>query len=200
MPSPEPIPGKCGAKMHDNETGELRGYCMKPPMSFQTRCGSHGGKSPHCLAKARVRAIEHEATVALAQARPGIEPLDDPGKALDVLTRVHGEAVWFYDHLKEKAQDLIDANDLTVVTATQGEQLRAVLLAFERASERVHKLIVDGMRLGLDEKRLRLDEAMVTLHLSRLKEAFLAVLDDRELGLSPVQRERARLLIAERLS
>ena len=41
--SPEPLPGKCGAKLAGTDPAR---YCKRAPLRGRTRCRKHGGKSP----------------------------------------------------------------------------------------------------------------------------------------------------------
>lgn len=82
MSSPEPIPGRCGARTRGDEPG----YCARFPESGRTRCRLHGGATPrvHVRASPETKArlaelladpdlLEARAAVALSQL--GVERL-----------------------------------------------------------------------------------------------------------------------------
>ena len=73
--------------------------------------------------------------------------------------------------------------------------MRAVLAAYERALDRVGRLLVDVARLDLEGRLAVVEEAKSRV----VAEAVLRVLGSVELALAPYQVEQARSLLADEL-
>ena len=70
--------------------------------------------------------------------------------------------------------------------------MRAVVLAYERALDRCHKVLADMVRLDIDERLLKLDQAKVAM----LMQVVGGVIDSKALGLDAGQRDLARSLMS----
>lgn len=199
MASPEPIPGRCGAKVPDREQpdGTMRqgGFCVNWPMKGQRRCQKHGGRAKQNMQAAAVRDVEQRAEAALVK-RGAVAPIDAAG-AIDALERMIGLTVQKAEWFNAELDRLIDSGDLTVTTVSQGEQLRATALASERWLKEARAAAADYLRLGMDERRLRLDTAKTKMGV----EAVVAVLDAacESAGLSEAQKLAVRRAVGERL-
>jgi hypothetical protein len=183
-----PDPKKCGAKLRNGT------YCAKWPMQHCNRCERHGAKAPQVQAKAMERRMEAAASAWLAG--QGVEPLGDVAGTLEELMAREVARFRFYE---EQERRLAASDDLTVVTASQGEQLRALALGRERAAQAAQKAMETWMRLGMDERRLQHDEARVRLGLEAISRQVHGFLDNAELGLSPAQKDVALRLLSEGL-
>ncbi len=134
---------RCGAR-----TG-AGGHCLSRPMRGQIRCYKHGGASPQARASADVRYLEQQVR-RLVPATVG--PMEDPIRAL--LT-VAAEAEAFKDALRSLVGDL---NAKIRYRTDGGEQLRAEVVVYERALDRVGRMCVDIAKLNLDERLVRIAE------------------------------------------
>jgi hypothetical protein len=76
------------------------------------------------------------------------------------------------------------------------EDIRAIILAFERALDRCNAVLSGLVRLRTDERLVRVSEA----HAELIKGVIMAVLDSREMGLSREQRQTGRTILARELS
>lgn len=97
---------------------------------------------------------------------------------LDEFAHIVADARAWYDWAAERVAELyaIRRED-----EKGGEQLRAEVVVFERAIDRVGKLLVDWVRLGLDERMTRLSEEQ-----GRMMGTLIdRVLDDLGLGADP---------------
>ena len=126
--------------------------CKKFPIKFATQCASHNN-APQVRAAAKRREIEAGAMVALS--RSNIEPLTDP---LQALLDLGAEMIAFKDLLGTQVERL-NAADLTHVDR-QGQQfIAAVANSFSAAMKDAVQLLVQINKLGILERRQRLDEA-----------------------------------------
>jgi hypothetical protein len=191
MASPEPIPGRCGAKVFyplapGEETRRFRGYCERPPMTEQTRCGSHGGKAKQNV-KAALARIERKKT-EVEFARLGmIDRIDDPIGAMH--DRVSESVAWL-DHLRSKLPD--DGNYATWSGET-GEQAKVVVKLYVEALQMAHKFLESWIRLDMDGRRLKFDEAQARATLERV----VAVIDQAcdQAGLTAQQKDAVKRAI-----
>lgn len=180
MPSPEPIPGKCGAKVmvrvDNKKTDELAGYCTRWPMKGQARCKMHGAGAKQNVQAGLARYAEQKAERKLERwlSTQDIAPLDD---YLGTWERIMAEEVARRDWYYAQERRLAAQADLTITTKAQGEQARAMVVLAERATERAHKLILDYARLGIDERRLQLDKARLRLEFDGMVAAFEVAFD-----------------------
>ena len=114
--------------------------------------------------------------------RENLVPIDNPLQQLQLLG---AEVLRYKDFLAEKAEEL---RSITYEDLSGHEDIRATLSAYERSLDRVQRVMSDMVRLGLDERLVRLSEAEAAL----LIEIVVAVLDSRELALSKEARMTGR--------
>jgi hypothetical protein len=119
-----------------------------------TVCKFHGGKAPQVQAAAARRTPEAKARAYLE--KNGYEPLTDPVK---VLADLAGEAVAMKDYFRSQIDQLRYEH-------RAGEQLRAEVALYERAMDRCVKVLTDIMRLGIAERRARIEEAQAVMMLN----------------------------------
>lgn len=215
MPSPEPKlfseewwaarndEGRCPCRSNaeSNRAGEDR-RCLRPIVGRDvggTVCTAHGAKTKaYRNSVERKRAdVAVERAVSKALAKRPVEPVGD---MITTYERLIAETVTRCELFLAMLDELIDNDNLTVVTVSQGEQLRAIALAAERWLKEARAAVADWMRLNLDERRVKVDEAQARITLQAIGKAFNAILDDDSLLLSVAQKERIKQLIAARLS
>jgi hypothetical protein len=126
-------------------TGER---CTQPPTPGATVCRYHGGAAPQVQAAAArrllARAIEGDAAAVLAH--EGITGISDPVEQLSLLA---AEVRAFLDNLGKRVNALTDVR----YQGGQGEQLRAELQLFERAQDRLIRVLDALAKLDLEGKR-----------------------------------------------
>jgi hypothetical protein len=163
-------------QVHTGCTGHNRqgGPCGGGVLRNQKVCRHHGGASPQALEVARRREVELRAEKLLRErwANGGDVAVDDP---LGELARLAGEAVAFKDYLRDQVTELhgvlaywtentFETEDAIRTEAT--EQLRAVVLAYERALDRCAKILASIVKLDLAGRMLAVRteqaEAIVT--------------------------------------
>lgn len=171
-----PIP--CGANTRAGAP------CAKRPVPGGIRCKFHGGAAPAAKAKAAERVLEAKVRKLVPDA---VGPMENP--LLSLLT-VAAEAEAFKDALRELVGDLGDRIRYSGLEG--GEQLRAEVVVYERALDRVGRMCVDIAKLGLEERLVRQQEA--------LGAGIVAVLSGAlaDLGLDAGD-ERVRGVVAVRL-
>lgn len=117
--------------------------CGQAALSGGTVCGYHGGRAPQVRRAARRRLVEAEIAKELAELE--YEPVEDP---IPVLQNLAGKAQAIADFVAAKAANADDP---------------ATIDALGAALDRAHKFAESLQRLGLDERRLRLEEGQAQL-------------------------------------
>lgn len=128
---------RCGGVVH-------RRPCRKPPIVGGTVCDHHGGSAPQVRAAADRRLIEQGATKELAKAK--VRPIGDPVVALGELA---GEVT--------AVLEVIKAN----VAGQSPDGPWMVLLG--DYIDRLARILAGAGRLGLEQRRIALEEAQLDL-------------------------------------
>lgn len=120
-------------------------------------CKLHGGMSPSGKVHAARALADQSARAALARlGQP--EPMTDPVRRLQLLA---GEAdLWL-----EVCRDQVAAldGDFAKLDNFGAEQVRAMVRQYTEAIDRLHRIGADLVRLNLEERARRLDEAQSAL-------------------------------------
>lgn len=198
---------RCG-QAHPRCKGHNRagGPCGMRPAPNQEVCSKHGAKSPQAIAAAKTRELEARARVALRKAwaageeRPTVDPLGD-------LARIAGEAVAFKDYLRGEVEQLDQLTQqwsdraVTMMTAdgmrefaVVKEDMRAIVLAYERAIERCAKILADIVKLDLAGRMLELNTAKAALIVEAVRNGLADV------DMSAEVRRAAQAAIGEHLA
>jgi hypothetical protein len=158
---------RCGAKLTSRP-----GTCRSYPMRGQRRCRKHGGASPRARNAAALRLAEQAAASTLAQMN--IIPIDDP---LEALKDLAAEARSFQAYARRRLAELGD--NLTGKDRHDAEYARAMVVIYERAVDRLGRLLATWVRLEMDERLVQVTE--------RRAEMILLVLTGtlRQLGHDP---------------
>lgn len=196
---------KCG-KPHPRCAGHNRAGnpCGRVALANQAVCPNHGGRSPQALVGAASRALDIEARRVLAErwAVEGEQPVEDP---LRELARLAGEIVGWKDYLRGKVTDLdgalaywIDRDyvgaDGEILRSEAAEQLRAVVIAYERAQDRAAKALGDMVKLDIAGRMASVREQQAVVIVAAVR-AGLGALD----FLTGEQRAAALSAVAEQL-
>jgi len=172
-------PPPCGAKTRAGTP------CARGPAPGGIRCKLHGGAIPRAKAKAAERLLEAKVRKLVPD---HVAPMANP--LLSLLT-VAAEAEAFKDELRGLVGDL--GERIRYSGAEGSEQLRAEVVVYERALDRVGRMCVDIAKLGLEERLVRQQEALG----AGLVTVLTAALAD--LGLDPAE-DRVRGVVAAQLS
>lgn len=180
----------CRAHTFNKASGHFDGRrCKRWIPAGHLVCMKHGGDTPNTKTKAQVRHAEAQARFQLkkkAQAR-GIPRLEDVFEELE-LNAAEAQA------FKKICMDRLEAiGDDWRYSSSAGEQLRAEVALYERAMERANKFLVDMVRLGIAEKRVKVAEAQAVILVGVIK----AVLD--RLELTRDQKRMAAVVVPEEL-
>lgn len=138
--------------------------CGNHPMRGSNVCRMHGGATKQARAKAKERRAEEQAQKALA--RMDVQPIADP---LTALAELAGQAVAFKDAIAEKVNKL---RAIRFLDHKGSEQLRSELAVFERALDRCERFVTSMVKLGLDERLVRIEEKQADLVLDAIEAAL----------------------------
>jgi hypothetical protein len=118
-------------------------------MRGATVCEKHGGSAPQVRrAAARRVAVEKARKLVLTP-----EPVDDP---VEALLELASEAVALVDALKGHVQDL---ERVGTEPGRWGEQVKPEIAAYLSAIREAERILSSIVRLDLQERQVRLDEA-----------------------------------------
>ena len=178
---------KCGAKTRQEDSAE---FCGLPagwgtPHPGIGRCRLHGGNTGGQRIKAAKVKADQEVRKVLAELN--VEPIDDP---LTALSHVAGQAsAW-----QKSTAELVNLlSEIRYEGSAGGEQLRAEVALFERATDRLISVLATIARLDIDARLIRIEEEKARL----LMEAVQAGLD--AIGLSGEQAVKVKQVMARKL-
>lgn len=179
-------PPRCGAKLRQRP-----GFCRKQAgwgttHLYEGRCRLHGGNTRTQVVAAERQIVQGRARQLLGELGHA-EPVTDPAGELQ---RLAGEVL----AMKDAAAVLVGRLESPRYIGANGtEQLRAEVAVYERAVDRAARLLGEMVRMGFEERQVRLAEAQGTL--------VAAVLDGAmdDAGLDGQTRERLRAALAARL-
>lgn len=153
-------------------------------------CSTHGGKAPQVRAAAARRAeeqrVEAEARKLLDQA--DADPLVD---TVEALQRLAGRVQAAVDTIGSRVNEL---QSLRFTDHKDSEQLRSEVAIWERLLGRLHTLLVDMTRLGIEDRHVRAAE--------RVAAAFIAIHREacEQAGLSVDQRRVIETVVVDRVT
>lgn len=153
----------CRANTFNPDTQKYDGpRCKSWVKPGELVCRRHGGEVPQVRTKAELR--QNEIQVA-GRARKrlsnnGLTPIEDVYAALEQ-NQAYAQA--FLEICQERLQAITGGDDDWRYKSTAGEQLRAEVALYERAMERVHKFMVDYVKLGIADRRVKVAEAQAMI-------------------------------------
>lgn len=177
---------RCGAKNRQHT-----GYCTLPAgwgtqhQGFG-RCRKHGGNTPtqvKQVTEVKLKAEANDLLKSLGEAKP----IENPLRKLQELA---GEAERWKNALQVMVGDL-QATALRYSTET--EQIDGRVVLYERALDRVAKILIDIAKLNLDERIVRIEERQGAL----IAQVLLAAL--KAAGVSLEQEQVVTRVVWERL-
>lgn len=134
--------------------------CQNPAVAGSTVCRSHGGSAPQVRKAARRRLAVAEADKALRELE--YEPVADPVAELaDIAGQAKALMAWAGARVADLGNLLRSEGEI--------EQLRAEVGVYERAMDRTAKLVEACARLGLEERRVQLEEDQADLAVAALR-------------------------------
>jgi hypothetical protein len=156
-------PRRCQAR--SKQSGE---QCKRYAIAGGTVCTMHGGKSPAVRAAAEERLLVAAADRVVADLWVGLDqatPVKDPVASLERLAGALEQLVDETGRQVSTMKNLAGGGHLT--------QLRAEVTLFDRALDRLSRVLVDMARLGIAEKHIELEQQRAQIIIA----AFLAALD-----------------------
>lgn len=129
--------------------------CAAWPMRGGKVCSAHGGRAPQVRAAAALQLAERQARASLADVV--VEPI---GSYVDELEANTAKAKAWMGHVGSMVADL-SLESYRFKSNEGAEQLDARVKLFTDALAQLHRMLVDGAKLNLDERRVRLDEVRI---------------------------------------
>lgn len=168
--------------------------CINPPMKGGKVCRKHGGAAPQVRAAAQRRLLtqEAEADAEAILARQGLAPVADP---YDALSRLANEML----ALKSAWASRVNALSSIRVESEMGfETAKLEIGAYERALGMAARVLEVLAKLNLDERRVRITEAIGEQVTAAIREilAGLALTAEQE-ALAPTVVSKAMLRLVE---
>ena len=204
--NPPPDHRRCTAKITGGTTRtDRRGErCRQWAKPGQTVCDYHGGKAPQAVIAAKRRIAERE---LLMEARTLIgTPVDNP---LTELAAVAGRARAWMELMQERVELLLRvANDDAEASDSEradgmryrdgsGEQLRAEVVLYERAMDRLGKFLTDYARLDIDNRLAAITTSQADRVIDAIDAALAAAgVQDKERILAAKKAAAAKLRVA----
>lgn len=149
--------------------------CRRRPVTGGVVCPVHGGEvgaTKRAAADRRNRA-EVQRRMERQLLKEGYPTIDS---AIDELEKIAAEAIVFKNICQQRINELLERNEKFGYEGRAGEQLRSEVAVYERALDRCNKVLVDHVRLGIAERKQKLDEQQAVLLVGVIK-AILNQLD-----------------------
>lgn len=151
------MPTTCTARRSNGEP------CRNRPMRGQDVCRNHGGASPQARAAAERRQLEGDARRALVEL--GVEPVADP---FSELLQLAGEVLAWRKATAALVNQLHDIR----YQGGSGEQLRAEVQLYERATDRAAHVLNMIARLNIEERLVAISEQQRDMVVGAVKAAL----------------------------
>src|SRR6266487_3072995 len=137
------------------------------------RCDHHGGATPTHRAHAERVLLERAEASALAELhRIGVEPMGNP---LEALAELAAEARRWQAILRAQVAEL---ESLSQTTPAGVEQIRAVVLLFERAMDRTAAFAAIMVKLNIDDRLVKLNARISEAMGARVAGVIEGILED----------------------
>lgn len=176
---------RCTAR--SSRTGE---QCKAWAIRGGTVCSVHGGRAPQVRRAAARRLAAAEAAKSIADI--DVTPIDNP---LVALAELAAEAAAWKQHMADTVAQLRD--QYRFIDDKGAEHLDARVALLERAMDRLQRYLVDWVRLGFDERKIAMDEAL-TNHVAavfrRMEAGLVALLEQHQVDGGAVAGVRCGLV------
>lgn len=198
--SPEPLPKKCGSRLHhDIAKFGMKRYCRQPagadtPHKGRGCCKKHLGTSRQHIAKWVKIELEEELEKkkkeiqTFVEKMKGAPPIGDPSVEL---IKLMSQGLLFHEFLMEKVQDMND--QWATLDKADVERPKALLDKFMESMVWCRDTLVSMERLGIAKKKLQLEEDQARL-IGAIVMAVLSGID-----IQPDQLEIAKRLLAQQM-
>lgn len=185
--SPEPVDGKCGAKLANSmeRFGMIR-YDLNPagdrtPHLGTGRCYLHGGATPNHIRKAERGEMEVELkTISEQLGEP--EPIGPAVVEAELLVRKMKQWSLIFERKMDDLQEISDWDRAGV------EHARVAIEILERGYDRLMKALEFALKYNLEKERLELEQSQATL----LSREISSVIMDPQLRLTDEQVDIAK--------
>jgi hypothetical protein len=135
---------------------------LNPPKGALV-CGVHGGNVATTKRQTKIRASEIKAREKLAKL--AITPVADP---ITEHEQIMSEAIWFKNICRDQLAKIQE--NAWRYEHDHGEQLRAEVALYERAIDRCDKILTNYIRLGIADRKVRIDEAQAVILVGVIKD------------------------------
>lgn len=187
-----------------NERNPEGGYCELPPMSGQTRCGSHGGRAPQSRAAAERRLQEEQGRALVATY--GLPVHIEWHEALQgSLNEAYGNLLFLRDLVQQITPEALTwgvTQEVTIgssqfpgIDVTRAAGITPVAQMYERALDRLQKFALDVGKIGLEAHKQRWTESQA----ADAAQVFRLVFADPEFRLDEYQVAAAPRIAARHL-
>ena len=152
----------CRANTYNPDTQHFDGpRCRSWVKPGELVCKRHGGSVPNVRTQAELRKNEIQVRMRLRKrlSKDGLKPLEDVYAELE---NNAAEAQAFKEICQERL-NAITGEEGWRYKSTAGEQLRAEVALYERAMERANKFLVDYVKLGIADRRVKVAEAQALI-------------------------------------
>lgn len=152
----------CSAHTFNPDSGHFDGpRCRSWVKPGAKVCKRHGGSVPRVRTAAELRENEIQVRARLRKklSNGGLTPIEDVYAALEDNA---AEAQMFKEIVWQRLND-ITGEEGWRYKSTAGEQLRAEVALYERAMERANKFLVDYVKLGIADRRVKVAEAQALI-------------------------------------
>lgn len=163
MPTPEPVEGRCGARLRQN-----RGFCNRLPINGTKRCRLHGGATPVAIAK-NERRKDQEAAIREAARLVTARDIDPATALLETVQYTAGEVAYWRTKVDEltdaqvagmgvtKTETGVEKGQPTDLTTTE-TTTHIYVAQLRDATDRLAKYSALALRAGLEARRVKLAE------------------------------------------
>ena len=165
--------------------------CNAYSVAGTTVCVKHGGQliNVKTAAARRVAETKAERKALASLGRQGYAPIEDPVEAISDLA---GEAVARKDQFAKRLDQLLALDEIRYKTHT-GEQLRAEVALYERALDRCLKILEAYVRLGIAERKQKINEAQAQVIVGVIQVILM------DLSLTQDQKRKAAVAVPKAL-
>ncbi len=139
--------------------------CKKAPIKGGTVCLTHGGNLPNVKRSAAFRLARTDAERKAMQRLRDKFGTTSTTDAIAEIDKLANEAIVFKDICRDKLIEL----DQVRYEGKAGEQLRAEVALYERSLDRCNVILSSYVKLGIAERKQKLDEAEALLVVGVIK-------------------------------
>lgn len=185
MPSPEPIDGRCAARVTPKpEQGRPGGYCTLPPLRGQARCRMHGGAAAQNKKAAERRLAEEAALRHVARYGQPVE-VDAFQASQEVLATRYGNLLALRDLIASMEPEAltwgasevkeIGASQFPGVDITKAAGIAPIVELYERQLRELAAVAHEQIKIGVVLRAEQRDSEVGQWMLGRMLELAAAL-------------------------